>query len=110
MRRSTFRKPAGIAQGKLLSGGAITEMGDYYRLDRITTTAEKDGDHWVINGAKSHVINGGASGVYSVLCRTGDGPDGTAISSMFLVDANQEGLSVVGGDEKLGLRCTPPRV
>jgi len=94
-----------IVQGKMLSGAAIEEKDGGYRLDALATTAEKDGGDWVINGEKSHVINGGKAGFYCVLCRTGE--TGSGQSSMFVVDAKFAGLSVVDEGERLGLRMTP---
>ncbi|MBU2514145.1 acyl-CoA dehydrogenase family protein [bacterium] len=92
-----------IAEGEILSGGAFSETqrgGDY---KNIQTTAEKKGGQWVLNGRKTHVINGSQAEVYVVLCKT----DQTSASiennlSMILVDADSTGLSAEPYGKKLG--------
>ena len=88
-----------VAIGETVSGAAFFEPGQGYDLTALETTAIRDDDLWVINGRKSGVINGGAAGFYSVLCKVE--PQGPGI---LLVEANQDGLAVVEAQDKLGMR------
>ena len=94
-----------VAEGEMLSGAAFTEPNADPAFNHLNTVAVKHGDQWVINGEKSFVLNGNMAGFYCVLCRTPqNGQDPAA--SVFLVEANQAGISVVDSGEKLGLRMT----
>lgn len=83
-----------IAEGKLFSAAALSDAGLGYDFRRLQTTAVHEDDHWVINGRKSLVLNGGTAGVYVVLCRTGaeDEPPEKNMS-MFLVENDVPGLT-----------------
>ena len=93
-----------IAEGEILSSPALTEPGMGNDLERITTTAVKQGDQWVINGTKSFVMNGGPlSGFYLVFCRTD--PDASSPSKAFstiLVEAGHEGITLSDSGSRLG--------
>ena len=93
-----------IAEGEILSSPALTEPGMGNDLERITTTAVKQGDQWVINGTKSFVMNGGPlSGFYLVFCRTD--PDESSPSKAFstiLVEAGHEGITLSDSGSWLG--------
>ncbi len=93
-----------VAEGMALSGGAFTEPGNGYDVTRLSTTALKNGSHWVINGEKTFVVNGGAAGFYVVLCQTDpDIAPSTKGISMFLVEADHKGLSSDSVGDKLGI-------
>ena len=59
-----------VAEGKILSAGAFTEPDHGSDITFMDTTAEKDGDQWVINGSKIFISNGELAGFYCVLCQT----------------------------------------
>ena len=93
-----------VADAAILSGGAFSEPGSGSNLERVETTAVKDGDTWVIDGTKTFVRNGGPmAGFFVVLCRT----DPQAKSpgqgmSTILVEADRTGLSIDEVGSKLG--------
>jgi alkylation response protein AidB-like acyl-CoA dehydrogenase len=93
-----------IADAKILCGGAFSEPGCDGNLERVTTTAVKDGDAWVIQGTKTFVRNAGPlAGFFVVLCRT----DPQAASpdkglTTILVEADRPGLSIEGTGSTLG--------
>jgi alkylation response protein AidB-like acyl-CoA dehydrogenase len=94
-----------IAEAKALSAGAFTEPDHGSDITRMNTTAVKDGDHWVINGTKTFITNGGLAGVYCVLCQT----DGEIVPShrgmsVILVEADRAGLSTADVGRKMGIR------
>lgn len=68
----------------------------------MRTTARKEGDEWVIDGAKQWITSGSYAGVFVVWARTG-GP-GTKGISCFLVEGGTPGLKVGKPEEKMGLR------
>jgi alkylation response protein AidB-like acyl-CoA dehydrogenase len=94
-----------IAEAQVLSAGAFTEPDHGSDITRMNTTAVKDGDHWVINGTKTFITNGGLASVYCVLCQT----DGEVVPShrgmsVILVEAGREGLTTADVGRKMGIR------
>jgi len=76
----------GIASGELITAIAMTEPGTGSDLQSIATTAVRDGDEWVVNGAKTFITNGINSDLVIVACRTGEsGADAGAGGSMSLL-------------------------
>ncbi|GEO73740.1 acyl-CoA dehydrogenase [Levilactobacillus namurensis DSM 19117] len=68
----------------------------------ISSTATREGDHWVINGDKIMITNGGLAQVYCVLVKTA--PDQL---SVFVVDQDMPGFSFGKREDFIGLRGTP---
>jgi alkylation response protein AidB-like acyl-CoA dehydrogenase len=94
-----------VAEGEVLSSMALTEPACGNELERITTRAVKQGDHWVINGTKTFVMNGGPlAGFYLVLCRTNPAAASSNAFSTLLVDAGREGTSLTNVGSRLGRR------
>ena len=59
-----------VAEGQMLSACAFTEPGHGSDITSLDTAAVRDGNEWVINGAKTFITNGGKAGFYSVMCQT----------------------------------------
>jgi alkylation response protein AidB-like acyl-CoA dehydrogenase len=59
----------------------------------MKTTAERDGNHFVLNGEKTWISNGGIADHYVVYARTGEAPGAKGISG-FVVDADTPGLTI----------------
>ena len=72
---------------------------------RMKTTAVKDGDHWVINGAKNWITHGLSGDVSVVLVRTGELLDSNGITA-FIVEKGTPGFSAVKIKDKLGVRAS----
>lgn len=83
-----------IRNGTAISGFALTEPQSGSDVANSTMTATLDGDHYVLNGDKTWISNGGIADVYTVFARTGDG-DGAKGLSAFIVPADTPGLTVV---------------
>ncbi|HEX6246746.1 MAG TPA: acyl-CoA dehydrogenase family protein [Nocardioidaceae bacterium] len=66
----------------------------------MRTTAKRDGDDYVLNGAKAWTTHGGHADFYKVMARTGEGSRGI---STFLVPADAPGLSADPPERKMGL-------
>ena len=93
-----------VAEGQMLSGGAFTEPGHGSDITSLDTTAERDGDEWVINGTKTFITNGGLAGFYSVMCQTDAEcqPSYRGIS-LILVEAERKGLTATDVGDKMGI-------
>jgi alkylation response protein AidB-like acyl-CoA dehydrogenase len=73
----------------------------------LRTSAKRDGDHWVLNGAKQWITSGDRAGVMVVWARTSNDPEAPAKGiTCFLVESGQSGLSVGKHEDKMGLRAS----
>ncbi len=79
--------------GKAISAFALTEPGSGSDVAANEMTATLDGDHYVLNGQKTWISNGGIADVYTVFARTGEMP-GTKGMSAFVMPADLDGLSL----------------
>jgi len=94
-----------VTEAQTLSAGAFTEPDHGSDITYMDTTAVKEQDHWVINGSKIFITNGGLAGFYSVLCQTDpDAKPSYRGQSLILVEADREGLSTTDVGEKMGIR------
>ncbi len=91
-----------LSEGRTLAAYLVTEPGAGSDVSAIRATARRDGQDYVIDGAKRFATNGGVAGVYSVLARTG-GP-GHGGLSFFVVDRDTPGVRVGRKEDKLGQR------
>lgn len=83
----------------------LTEPGAGSDAASLTTKARRDGDTYVLDGAKAFISGGGRSDVYLVMARTGEsGPRG--ITSI-LVEKGTPGLSFGAQEKKLGWKTQP---
>lgn len=83
----------------------LTEAGSGSDAAALKTRAVRDGNHYVLNGAKAFISGAGASDVYVVMARTGeDGPRGI---STFVVESDTPGLSFGAQERKLGWHSQP---
>lgn len=93
-----------VAEAQMLSAGAFTEPDHGSDITFMDTTAVKDGDEWVVNGAKIFITNGGLAGFYSVMCQTDpDAKPSYRGISLILVEADREGLSTMDVGDKMGI-------
>src|SRR5207237_1036819 len=83
----------------------LTEPGSGSDAAALRTRARRDGDHYVLNGAKAFISGGGRSDIYVVMVRTGEaGPKGI---SCLVVENGTPGLSFGKQEEKLGWHTQP---
>ena len=91
-----------MAAGELIGAIAMTEPGAGSDLKSVRTTARLDGDHYVINGAKTFITNGINSEIVIVVCKTA--PDlGAKGVSLIVVEDGAPGFSKGRKLEKIGL-------
>ncbi|HEX7323413.1 MAG TPA: acyl-CoA dehydrogenase family protein [Mycobacterium sp.] len=93
----------GVVTGETVLGIAMTEPGTGSDLAGIRTTARSDGDHYVVNGAKTFISNGQTGDLFVVAVRTG--PDRHRGLSLLVVDANTPGFGRGRNLEKIGLHA-----
>jgi len=83
----------------------LTEPSSGSDAASLRTRAEKQGDHYVLNGTKAFISGGGVSDVYVVMARTGvDGPKGI---SAIVVEKGTEGLHFGKKEHKMGWNSQP---
>ncbi|NMG27769.1 acyl-CoA dehydrogenase family protein [Aromatoleum evansii] len=82
-----------VASGEWIAAFALTEPEAGSDVAAIATTARADGDHYVLDGEKTWISNGGIADVYCVFARTGDAP-GTRGLSAFVVTSDMPGFEV----------------
>ncbi len=82
-----------VATGKSIAAFALSEPDAGSDVGAITTTATRDGSHYVLDGVKTWISNAGLADHYVVFARTGKAP-GTKGLSAFVVDADNPGLKV----------------
>ena len=80
-------------KGRAISGFALSEPASGSDVANLATTAEQDGNGWIINGEKTWISNGGIADIYTVFARTGEGPGAKGLSC-FLVPADTPGLNI----------------
>jgi alkylation response protein AidB-like acyl-CoA dehydrogenase len=83
------------AQGKAIAAFALTEPEAGSDVAAIKTTAQRDGDAYVIDGSKRFISNAGVADFYTVFARTGTDANGRASLSAFVVGAKMPGFRVV---------------
>jgi alkylation response protein AidB-like acyl-CoA dehydrogenase len=97
-----------MATGEVRATMALTEPRGGSDLAHLTTSATRDGDDWVVNGAKTWITNVRRSGLVALLCRTDPAatPPHTGISILLLdkADGPLPGLTVGKDLPKLGYK------
>jgi acyl-CoA dehydrogenase len=83
------------AEGRAIAAFALTEPDAGSDVSAIVTTAQRDGDAWVIDGNKRFISNAGVADFYTVFARTGTQTGGRADLSAFVVSARMPGFSVI---------------
>jgi acyl-CoA dehydrogenase len=79
--------------GRAIAAFALTEAASGSDVANIATTAGRDGAHYVIDGEKCWISNGGIADVYVVFARTGEAPGSRGLSA-FIVEGDNPGLTV----------------
>jgi acyl-CoA dehydrogenase/citronellyl-CoA dehydrogenase len=98
---------APLAAGEAVAAIAVTEPGTGSDVARVSTTARRTPDGWVLNGRKMFITNAGLADVVVVAARTGDA--GRAGLSLFLVERGTAGLSLGRPLPKMGWRSSDTR-
>ena len=84
-----------VAKGEAIAAFALSEPDAGSDVGAMTTSARLEGDHYVLDGEKTWISNGGIADFYCVFARTGEAAGARGISA-FVVDADTPGLEVTG--------------
>ncbi len=94
-----------LASGEWIGAWGLTEPNTGSDAMRMKTTAVKEGNEWVINGAKNWITHGLSGDVAVVLIRTGELLDSRGITA-FIIEKGTPGFSAVKIKDKLGVRAS----
>jgi alkylation response protein AidB-like acyl-CoA dehydrogenase len=95
-----------VASGAAMFSYALTEREAGSDAASMRTRAVRDGDHWVLNGAKCFTTGAGVSTFYTVMAVTEPGQGARGISA-FVVHRDDPGFSVGPKERKLGINGSP---
>jgi alkylation response protein AidB-like acyl-CoA dehydrogenase len=98
-----------VARGEAMFSYCLSEPEAGSDAASMTTRAERDGDGWVLNGAKRWITNAGVSDFYTVFAVTPGGVDGRRSISAFVVEKTDPGVSFGAPERKLGIKGSPTR-
>ena len=100
---------SGITDGRHRMSYCLTEPGSGSDAAAMKSRAVKDGDEWVITGAKRFITGAGASDLYTYFAVTDpEGKKGRNITC-FLVSKDMDGFSLGRKEDKMGIRGSPTR-
>jgi len=94
-----------LAKGEKLGAFGLTEPNAGTDAAGQQTTAVLEGDHYVLNGSKIFITNGGVADIFVVFAMT-DKSKGTRGISAFIVEKSFPGFSIGKVEEKLGIRAS----
>ncbi len=96
-----------LATGELIAAFCLTEPGAGSDAASVKTSAVRDGDHWVLNGEKIWITNGGIASFYTVFAKTPDPrAEGKASMTAFVVTRDLPGVSAGPHEDKMGIRAS----
>ncbi|MBH0777378.1 acyl-CoA dehydrogenase family protein [Nocardia bovistercoris] len=97
----------GLTAMEQLASYALTEPGVGSDAAALSTKAVRDGDDYILNGAKQFISGAGSNDVYVMMVRTGD--TGARGISALVVPADTPGLTVGPNEKKMGWNAQPTR-
>jgi len=97
-----------MTQEPIVAAYCVTEPGAGSDVQAIKTTVKRDGDHYILNGSKMWITNGGVASWYYVLA-TLDANKGYKAMVALLVPSKLEGVHVGKKEINLGQRCSDTR-
>ncbi len=97
-----------VARGEAMFSYCLSESGAGSDAGGMTTRAVRDGDDYVLNGAKRWITNAGESEFYTVFASTDPAARSRGISA-FVVEKSDAGVSFGAKERKLGIKGSPTR-
>ena len=94
-----------LASGEWIGAWGITEHNTGSDAGGMATTAVRDGDYWVLNGAKNFITHGKSGEIAVVIARTGEKGDSHGMSA-FVVERGTPGFTHGKKEDKLGMRAS----
>ncbi|WP_276301520.1 acyl-CoA dehydrogenase [Halorussus lipolyticus] len=96
-----------LNQGEDIGAFALSEAGAGSDVPAMDTTAEKDGDEYVVNGGKLWISNGSVADTVTVFAKTDPEAGNKGISSFVVRPEEDDGFYVEGTEDKLGDKGCP---
>lgn len=96
-----------LAKGEKIGAYCLTEPGSGSDAGGMRTTARLEGDHYVLNGSKIFITNGGEAEIYVVFALTDPEKRTRGGVTAFIVEKDFPGFSVGKKEKKLGIRSSP---
>lgn len=94
-----------LARGEYIGAWGLTESTSGSDAGSLRTSAVRDGEAWVLNGAKTFTTHGGSADVVIVMARTAPTPSRRSIST-FIIERGTPGLTPGRKEDKLGMRAS----
>src|SRR5690554_3532373 len=94
-----------LATAEWIGAWGLTEHNTGSDAGGMSTTAVKDGDHWIINGAKNFITHGKSGDIAVVIVRTGEKGDSRGMTA-FVIEKGTPGFSSGKKENKLGMRAS----
>ncbi len=94
-----------LCKGEKIGAFALTEPNAGSDAGSIETTAHLDGDHYILNGTKRFITNGGEGGIFLVFASTNKELKHKGISA-FIIEDGYEGFSRGKHEDLMGIRAT----
>src|SRR5690606_30737891 len=94
-----------LATAEHIGAWGLTEHNTGSDAGGMNTTAVKDGDHWIVNGAKNFITHAKSGDVAVVIVRTGEKGDSKGMTA-FVFEKGMEGFTSGRKEDKLGMRAS----
>ncbi|WP_181304639.1 acyl-CoA dehydrogenase [Rufibacter sp. XAAS-G3-1] len=94
-----------LATAEWIGAWGLTEPNTGSDAGNMRTVAVRDGDHWVLNGAKNFITHGKSSNIAVVIARTGEVGDSHGMTA-FVIEKPTQGFSAGRKEDKLGMRAS----
>ncbi|MBL4675285.1 MAG: acyl-CoA dehydrogenase family protein [Mucilaginibacter sp.] len=94
-----------LATGQWIGAWGLTETGTGSDAGGMSTTAVKDGDHWILNGSKNFITHAISGDVAVVIVRTGEKGDSHGMTA-FVVEKGTPGFTAGKKENKMGMRAS----
>jgi acyl-CoA dehydrogenase len=92
----------GVASGEIVTSFCLTEPEAGSDSGSVQTRADRDGDHYVLNGTKRYITNAARAGLFTVMARTDQSKKGGSGVSAILVERNTPGITIGTPEKKMG--------
>ncbi|MCB0509161.1 MAG: acyl-CoA dehydrogenase [Chitinophagales bacterium] len=101
--KEKYLKP--LASGELIGAFALSEPEAGSDATSQKTTAIDKGDHYLVNGTKNWITNGGKASIYLVIAQT-DADKGHKGINVLIIEKGMEGFTIGAKEDKLGIRSS----
>lgn len=93
-----------LASGEVTASFALTEPEAGSDAASVKTRAERQGDHYIVNGSKRFITNAPHAGIFTLMARTDPNTKGAGGVTAFIVEAKTPGITIGKPDKKMGQR------